>query len=129
MNKLCFTIPTMRPLADGGWSLARDWTLRFRGEVFDVPKGFVTDGASIPRFLWRLCGHPMEVPRLYAALVHDWIYSGGDKSATREEADALFRDIQFSLGSDRFLVWAEWLALRMFGASHWYANKKQEVTK
>lgn len=40
------------------------------GRVFriHVKKGFVFDGASIPRFLWRLCGHPLEAPRIAAEI-------------------------------------------------------------
>ncbi len=37
----------------------------------DVPRGFVTDGASIPRLLWPLIGHPLSGEFLQAAIVHD----------------------------------------------------------
>ena len=56
--------------------LMEDWTVEVCGYRFTVPAGATTDGASIPRFLWRVCGHPLESPRLYAALLHDWIYGG-----------------------------------------------------
>ena len=56
--------------------LQEDWTVEVNGFRFLVPAGTSTDGASIPRFLWRVCGHPLESPRLYAALLHDWIYGG-----------------------------------------------------
>jgi hypothetical protein len=41
---------------------------------FTVPKGFITDGASIPRFLWAFFT-PFEGDTLAAALVHDYLYS------------------------------------------------------
>lgn len=56
--------------------LMEDWRVEVCGFRFTVPAGVSTDGASIPRFLWRVCGHPYESPRLYAALLHDWIYGG-----------------------------------------------------
>lgn len=56
--------------------LMEDWTVEVCGYRFTVPAGATTDGASIPRFLWRVCGHPLMVPRVYAALLHDWIYGG-----------------------------------------------------
>ena len=56
--------------------LQEDWTVEVNGYRFTVPAGTSTDGASIPRFLWRVCGHPLQAPRLYAALLHDWIYGG-----------------------------------------------------
>ena len=67
---------------------------------FTVPAGTTTDGASIPRWLWRVCGHPLEAPRVYAALLHDWLYSGVDpeifvdgavpSDLSREEADLCY---------------------------------------
>ncbi len=56
--------------------LQEDWMVEVCGYRFVVPAGTSTDGASIPRFLWRVCGHPLESPRLYAAMLHDWIYGG-----------------------------------------------------
>ena len=40
------------------------------GRCFElsVEVGFKFDGASTPRWLWWLCGDPMEVPRVAAAL-------------------------------------------------------------
>jgi len=112
--------------AGGLWELAADWSIVYAGEVYRLPVGFQTDGASIPRFLWRLCGTPLEVPRLYAALVHDWLYSGGDPEATRQDADALYRDIQIALGISRFKAYVEWSALRMCGGSHWEGKTEKE---
>ena len=38
---------------------------------FDIPKGYCFDGASIPRFFWRVIGSPTNNSFLIAALVHD----------------------------------------------------------
>ena len=54
-----------------------DWHVEVRGFEFTVPAGTRTDGASIPRFLWRVCGHPLQAPRVYAATLHDWLYEHG----------------------------------------------------
>ena len=42
-----------------------------RRTVWRVPRGFMSDGASIPRFLWSLAGGPLDGPYRDAALVHD----------------------------------------------------------
>lgn len=42
-------------------------------EIF-IPKGFIFDGASIPRFFWRIVGHPFHPKRVIAALVHDALF-------------------------------------------------------
>lgn len=38
---------------------------------FEIPKGYCFDGASIPRFFWRIIGAPTDNEFLVAALVHD----------------------------------------------------------
>lgn len=54
-----------------------------------VPAGFIFDGASIPRFFWRIIGHPFEtwVP---AACIHDWLYYSGEHP--RKLSDEIFRE-------------------------------------
>lgn len=116
---LKFSIPMFVIGKGGRLALANDWHITYRGEGYTVPKGFETDGASIPTWLQWLCGSPFEVPRMYAALVHDFLYSGGDPEATRADADDIFRDLQISLGVPRWQAYVEWGALRLFGKSHW----------
>lgn len=38
---------------------------------FSIPKGYCYDGASIPRFFWRLFGSNTDNKYLIAALIHD----------------------------------------------------------
>lgn len=48
-------------------------------EPFDiVPAGFITDGASIPRFLWRILGHPYQSDYIDIFILHDYRYQTGD---------------------------------------------------
>jgi len=67
----------------------------FRGLRLFVPDGFCWDGASIPRVLWRLYGHPLTNKYQAAAVVHDWLYKIKGEydwgySMTRKEVDQLF---------------------------------------
>ena len=39
--------------------------------LFDIPKGYCFDGASVPRFFWRVIGANTDNKFLIAALVHD----------------------------------------------------------
>ena len=124
MKNVKFDLPLLIPprMADGVWTLGRPWRVDWGEVSFVLPRGFGTDGASIPRALWRVCGTPLDVPRLYAALVHDWLYSGDGPRGTRAEADAAYRDIQIALGVSRVKAWTEWAALRVCGGSHWCAH-------
>lgn len=40
-------------------------------KTFCVPKGYHTDGASIPKAVWTLIGSPYEPEFITAAIVHD----------------------------------------------------------
>lgn len=127
MQELIFSLPKMiPPLEDGGaWVLADDWNVIYKGDTYIIPSGFATDGASIPRFLWRVSGTPLSTPRLFAAIIHDYLYGGGDPEATRLDADTLYRDIQIALGISKWKAYTEYYALRLFGSSHWHQNKKE----
>lgn len=117
--KLDYGEPTFTVTGGGRLELVHDWRIMYRGELYVIPCGFVTDGASIPAWLQWLCGSPFGIPRFYAALVHDFLYSGGDPEATRADADDLFRDLQIVLGIPRWKAYTEWAALRLFGWTHW----------
>lgn len=38
-----------------------------------IPRGFVTDGASIPRAFWSIIGSPYLPEFITGAIVHDWM--------------------------------------------------------
>jgi hypothetical protein len=63
------------------------------GRVYVVPKGYVTDFASVPWY-GRAVIDP-EGPTARAAIIHDWLYAIGEKGK-REEADvAFYRAMKF----------------------------------
>ena len=45
------------------------------GRQILIKKGFVFDGASIPRFFWRIIGHPLDHEFIRAVLLHDGLYA------------------------------------------------------
>jgi hypothetical protein len=59
-----------------------------------VPRGFVTDFASVPRLFWSF--FPPIGRYGYAALFHDYVY--WLQEISRAEADAVFRDTMKELG-------------------------------
>ena len=59
------------------WELAADFGfLRDDGLLIVALAGGHTDGASIPRFLWRIFGHPFMGTNRFWAIPHDAGYSG-----------------------------------------------------
>lgn len=105
--------------------LTRDWEIHIElddGTVVEisVKANFVFDGASIPRALWRVCGHPLETPRIAAALAHDWLYAA--QVCKRDEADLIYRVILRAVGVAWWRRWTEWIALRAAGGVAWRSH-------
>jgi hypothetical protein len=102
---------------DGEWQLALP--LRYRSDVaeriIEVPAGFKTDLASVPR--WPVIYWLIGSTSTEAAVVHDYLYS--THIVKRSIADAVLREASAVTGVPawrRFLMWA---AVRCFGGSHW----------
>lgn len=122
-------MPLHRGVAFGIEELCADWSVAVNvGDTvysIEVRRGFDFDGASIPRFLWRVCGHPMEIPRLAAALAHDWLYAAHKTS--RKTADEIYRAICRKMGIGAIRAAVEYRALRMFGGSSWDGHIADEA--
>lgn len=79
-----------------------------------IPKGFTTDGASVPGWGTRCTGwRPWDPPQRWAGIVHDWLYC--DPQAKRRIADRIFREILRSEGASLFERWVMWSAVRVGG--------------
>lgn len=109
--------------------LMEPWTLYRAGDFFgiEIPAGTTTDGASIPRLLWRVCGHPLQAPRVYAALAHDWIYRNAWRLGfTRREADEIYYALLRHFGISAFCADVEYYTLRLFGGRHFVDKEPEE---
>lgn len=85
----------------------------------DVPKGFVTDLASVPSYLWSVFNRIGRYGN--AAIYHDWLY--WQQTVTRDVADRVFDRAMNDMGVDavnRNLIWA---GVRVFGGSAWDVNQ------
>ncbi len=146
-----FTSPLIvTPLPDGiSWKLVEEFDYHVGAEesdnVIHVPKGFVTDFASIPQLLITLigiavvtAGHILGFHWLFflgvfivfvsvqlpksgsygkAAVIHDYIYQTHIR--TRKEADDIFRE---AMGVLRVRIWRIFLmywAVRLFSWLAW----------
>ena len=108
----------LKTVPNGKYELTRDFTWKTKvkeGDVtFIVPKGFVTDLASIPRlFRWFITGHELR----RAAVVHDYLYQMNYGS--RREVDLLFRKAMRDAGVKKIKMHLAYLAVRIGGAKIW----------
>ncbi len=145
-------MPTMKPLpiptkgkgfwggvwvwlvATRKWELTKDWRYEFDGEKYIIPKGFVFDGASVPKF-FRSWLSPMGV-LLIGGLVHDYGYKHAEllhaskKSVdvyNQKELDIAFREINISVNGFRVLNYIAYYALRLGGWIAWRGHRSRDV--
>jgi hypothetical protein len=81
--------PLVRAFGDNYyWIVAEDmiWTIGNTSDTIVVPRGFVTDFASIPQGLWSL-GLSPHGKYSRAAVIHDYLY--WSQTCTRSQADRL----------------------------------------
>lgn len=91
-------------------------------EVVTVPKGFQSDGASVPRALWSI--YPPFGRYLEAAVVHDWYCVLGHKGESpicSVTAAKVFREAMKVCGVGRFRRFKMYWAVRIGGPK--FANK------
>lgn len=100
--------------------VAEDWCISIGPLTIRIKSGFVTDGASVPELLQRVAGRPFDVPRVAAAVVHDWLYSAHITS--RLFADLVFLAIMIKVGYPVFRSLADFWAVRSFGRSSWESD-------
>ncbi len=93
------------------------------GITVQVPIGFVTDYASIPRVLWSVL--PPHGTYSAAAVIHDWLYWA--QTTTREEADRVFLEAMLvsCVGQAKRAV--IYRAVRLFGGAAWRDNAKAKA--
>ncbi|MBK1832742.1 DUF1353 domain-containing protein [Roseibacillus ishigakijimensis] len=93
------------------------------GEVYEVPEGFVTDFASIPRPLWPI--YPKTGRYQLAAVVHDFLY--WEQTTTRKEADEIFLAGMIESDvpkKDRTVIYQ---AVRTGGGRAWKKNAEERA--
>ena len=68
--------------------ILEEYPFVFQGQTYTVPVGYRSDGASVPRFFWRMLSPKIDSQTLDASVVHDYMYD--KKIGTRLEADRYY---------------------------------------
>jgi len=97
-----------------------------------IPKGFKSDGASIPRLFWTSTYGPFNPLIIVPALVHDYGYmwhhfeiktavEPGIRrySVNRKEVDEIFLGLLRDAGVSHYQRYKMYWAVRMFGGFVW----------
>jgi len=117
-----FTSPLIvTPTPDGRkWKLWKEFTYhigsKYSSDFIRVPKGFVTDFASVPWVLWTFL--PSWGRYGKAAVIHDYIYQKHCK--IRKEADYIFYEAMLVGGTQHWKARIMWAGVRLFGWLSWH---------
>lgn len=116
------------------WVVVKDFYFTLEGTKYVIPKGFIFDGASIPKYfaMWL---SPVGV-LLMGGLIHDYMYryahllTADKKTAVpvkQKGADERFRDINIEINGFYVLNYVAYYALRVGG---WYAwNSQRKINR
>ena len=85
-----------------------------------IPKGYEFDGASVPRFFWRVVS-PFQPYVIRAACGHDYLYSEG--IGTKKDADIKFKKTLIIDGVPKYLAETMYRSVRMFGKGSFNERK------
>lgn len=119
--------PTVRPFGnDKEWIVVEDMVIRIGGtsSLIVVPKGFVSDFASIPQYLWPI-GLSPHGQDSRAAVVHDFLYWA--QGCTRDQADRLLILMMKESHVGTFDEWAIYAGVSGAGASAWSSNARERA--
>jgi hypothetical protein len=86
----------------------------------NVPVGFVTDFASIPRIFWSIL--PPDGKYTHPAIVHDFLY--WTQTVSRQDADQILKIMMEDFSVGTATVAAIYSAVRTFGGLAWDSNAK-----
>lgn len=117
MNVLKINAPVVvqHPKDPKNWILTQDF--HYGGRV--IPRGFVTDFASVPRLVWALISST-DLGDV-GPVVHDWKYRNGIGSRS-----AVDKEFLRNMEREKIAWWKRQLAyraVRLFGGSSWNTGK------
>lgn len=108
----------LRDLKNGKFKLVAEYVYRTEKYILVVPRGFVTNYASIPR-MFRIFLLPYG-RHSGASIVHDWLYSKRcDLNISRQEADDIFLEILTEENVNFFVRISMYQFVRKFGEKYY----------
>jgi len=97
------------------------------GVLITAKKGFCFDGASVPRFFWRIIGHPLSTKYIRSACIHDLLYA--TEVFDREKSDLIFEDALTHDNVSDWKIQPMYGAVRIGGGSAWKNHTAESIHK
>lgn len=103
----------IRVLGGGKYQLLSPLGFKDGNIIITVQKGFIYDGASIPKSLWSIIGCPMDYA--YESALHDVLYAS--KIFSRKECDKYLHKALMARGVNPIIAKEIYLGVRVAGES------------
>ena len=120
VNVSYLNTPLLIPWQQYDFQLAKDFKVKIDSNIIIVPRGFISDFASIPRILWPIYA-PHDTATLRASVLHDYLYIC-NAGYTRRQSDLIFYYALLNSGVTKFKAYKYFLAVRLFGWRYWREN-------
>lgn len=91
------------------------------GGINNVPKGFITDGYSVPRLFWNIFPPLGKDDR--CAILHDYLYKVG--AYNRKTCDKIFLEAMKQCKVHRWKCYIKYYMVRIFGHPHFNKNGRK----
>lgn len=124
-DKLCFEDAGMRG-SSRCFKLENCFRYASSLGTIEVPKDFITDGASIPKIFWSILSPFGDY--FSAAVIHDYLYSKSNDKYSRLQADLIFKEAMFNIGVPWYRRETIFRAVRGFGGSSYKGNPQLPKT-
>ena len=121
MNSIIFRTHR-EDLCGNVFAVVYPYRVNFGGKSLLIPRGFESDGASVPRLFWRVVFPNSDSHATTAGICHDFIYRMQPKEWTRREADRMFLALLVEHGAGLPAAFAAYVAVRLFGGIAWREN-------
>jgi hypothetical protein len=95
-----------------------------RGVHWDVPTGYVSNGASIPPTLWPVVGGPLDGPYRDAAVIHD--YYCDQRTRTDDDTHRMFYEAAVARGTSENIASTMYMGI-IFGGPKWQLEPKKKA--
>ena len=83
------------------------------GYHWEAPEGIISDGYSIPRFAWRVAGHPFSGRSIIQAVIHDHFCN--TKVRSHKATHRVFEEMMYEFKEKKFRAFTYSKAVKLRG--------------
>jgi len=88
--------PELKRLPNGHYRVKKNWNVSLNGRVWQVQRGYTSNGITAPERFKRMIGDGVTHPETWSAVFHDWLFT--QPGISRSQADSMFYDLLIAYG-------------------------------